>query len=616
MLHLMPEIERMVDDNPRSPRQRRIQTGTTRSLFQRQLRDDVSGIIHDECQVLQQVLEEGLRRSEQAQLETLKQFLRDRTVPDVSPSNGTVTVFSARHAGVGESGQSHDVGRPSPSIPVDMRPLNKPCPSSMTDGSVESTDATLNVPSSPKQVPEARMTDGTMPPVTGGMFQERAARMAERGPGGNELAEASGWGKKKVQDDEREQQFEKGVDCCHFSRRETMLKLIKGKPFEMTCNFVIAANAGFMGWKANSQLDAAKEGKDYSSALATAFETFFTLFFAIEWLLRVIVYQKWFFKVEDKKWHIFDTILVLLSLVEIIIQMAAGAMKQTMLLRIFRVCRLVRLLKIARYLSFFRELRLMIFGLIASLRSLLWSFVMLGLVVYIFSIIFVQAAISFLQKDDFAGKPAEVRENFIEWFGSTQLGMRSLIVAISGGTDWYQFVQMMESVDWLYAFLFILYIMLVFHGVLHVIASIFVDSAMNTSKQEKDDLILQEMSNKDSYMTLIQTVLKEADKDGSGTISWDEFQRYLNDSRMTTFFKAIELDVTEARGLYKLLDVDESDEVPIDEFVTGCFRLKGNAKSLDLASLMHENKKVMRVLMKFMSYTEEQFGLLLQKCSQ
>merc|ERR1712079_771859 len=88
------------------------------------------------------------------------------------------------------------------------------------------------------------------------------------------------------------------------------------------------------------------------------------------------------------------------------------------------------------------------------------------------------------------------------------------------------------------------------------------------------------------------------------------FQRYLEDPRMKDFFRAIELDTTEARGLFKLLDLDESDEVPIDEFVTGCFRLKGSGKSLDLASIMHENKKMIRVLMKFMSYSQEQFEAL------
>lgn len=190
------------------------------------------------------------------------------------------------------------------------------------------------------------------------------------------------------------------------------------------------------------------------------------------------------------------------------------------------------------------------------------------------------------------------------------------MVSISGGADWAQFVNMLELVDNLYSLIFIFYIMLVFHGVLHVIASIFVDSAMATSQTEKDQLIRGEMQQKDSYMKLIRAVLLEADNDESGTINWMEFQRYLEDPRMKDFFKAIELDITEARGLFKLLDVDESDEVPIDEFVTGCFRLKAANKSLDLASLMHENKRQMRVFMKFMSYTQQQFEALFMKLDE
>merc|ERR1719195_1078142 len=108
-------------------------------------------------------------------------------------------------------------------------------------------------------------------------------------------------------------------------------------------------------------------------------------------------------------------------------------------------------------------------------------------------------------------------------------------------------------------------------------------------------------------MAQIKSVLEEADSDRSGTISWEEFQVKLEDEHVQEFLKNIELDVTEARGLFKLLDMDESDEVPIDEFVTGCFRLKGSGKSLDLASIMHENKKMIRVFMQFMSYSQEQF---------
>jgi len=189
----------------------------------------------------------------------------------------------------------------------------------------------------------------------------------------------------------------------------------------------------------------------------------------------------------------------------------------------------------------------------------------------------------------------------------TQRSMRTLIVSISGGSDWVQLMYLLESVDSLYGLIFVFYIMLVFHGVLHVIASIFVDSAMSTSMQEKDQLITEEMATRDSYMTMMRKVLKEADSDNSGTISWDEFKYYLEDPRLLDFFKAIEVDVTEARGLFKLLDYDESDAVPIDEFVTSCFRLKNKSKGIDLTTLMYENKKMVRVFMKFMAYTQQQF---------
>jgi len=442
-------------------------------------------------------------------------------------------------------------------------------------------------------------------------FKEKADRMAERGHGGQELIDASGWGKEVPDDSQKESSFHKGVDICRFGHRDTLLRLVKSRPFELfICTFVFA-NALYMGVKANIHLNAAKESRLENSGWLPMIDRFFTLVFVVEWIIRFLAYQKWFFRVEDWKWHAFDTFLVGVSVVEFIVEASNSSMGSagTMVLRILRMIRLVRLLRVVKYISAFRELRLMIYGLFSSVRSLLWSFVLLGMVVYIFSIIFVQGAVAFLQRNDFQEGPPETRDAFIEFFGSTQTSMRTLMVSISGGADWLNFIYLLEKADRIYSLLFLLYIMLVFHGVLHVIASIFVDSALNTSQSEQDQLIREELSAKDSYLALITQVLAEADLDNSGSISWEEFQRTLENEQMQAFLKSIELDISEARGLFKLLDVDESDEVPIDEFVTGCFRLKG--KSLDLSSIMHENKKMMRIFMQFMSYTQEQFEAVL-----
>jgi len=646
MLHLLPDIERIAESEPNTP-QALGELGSAGARLQKHIREDVARIIHQECLALHMKLEERMYLMENNQRATLQTFLGFlKSSPDAVHSGGEAQTWSKREASREASrAQSDDglsqcsttrSGRAGESMPKrqETREGLMGILQHVTTSALPNLLHQASLPAGSPQIPDVQEEPMGEPPHKGGFsdtvltktmeadnFRLKAERMAERAAErGNELAEASGWGKKIDDDTEKETLFQKGVDCCHFGRREQLLSFVKGRYFEFTSSVVIATNAIFMGVKANIELDAAKNDEFASNLwVLAACEKFFTLFFAVEWLMRFMVYQKWFFRVEDWKWHVFDTLLVGTSVIELILEAASlsiAAGMDAIIVRLFRMIRLVRLLKIVRYITAFRELRLMINGLFSSIRSLFWSFVLLGGLIYVFSICFSQAAIYFLQKDNFAAEPAEVRDDFKEWFGSTQVSMRTLLVSISGGADWVQFVLMLQTVDNLYSLIFIFYIMLVFHGVLHVIASIFVDSAMATSQTEKDQLIRGEMQQKDSYMKLIRGVLLEADHDQSGTISWLEFQRYLEDPRVKEFFKTIELDVTEARGLFKLLDVDESDEVPIDEFVTGCFRLKGGSKSLDLASLMHENKKQMRVYMKFMSYTQQQFEALFMKFSE
>merc|ERR1712228_849165 len=58
--------------------------------------------------------------------------------------------------------------------------------------------------------------------------------------------------------------------------------------------------------------------------------------------------------------------------------------------------------------------------------------------------------------------------------------------------------------------------------------------------------------------------------------------------QMQEFFKAIDVDQSEAKGLFHLLDLDNSGSVSAEEFINGCLRLRGPAKSLDLALLIQE----------------------------
>merc|ERR1712217_649650 len=53
-------------------------------------------------------------------------------------------------------------------------------------------------------------------------------------------------------------------------------------------------------------------------------------------------------------------------------------------------------------------------------------------------------------------------------------------------------------------------------------------------------------------------------------------------------------------ALFKLLDLDGSGCVDIEEFCDGCMQLKGEAKSYDIKVLMHEVLSIQKSLARFM----------------
>merc|ERR1712228_460028 len=56
-----------------------------------------------------------------------------------------------------------------------------------------------------------------------------------------------------------------------------------------------------------------------------------------------------------------------------------------------------------------------------------------------------------------------------------------------------------------------------------------------------------------------------------------------------------------------LVDIDNTGNVDVEEFMGGCMRLRGGAQALDLASLMYESKKQHWRWSKFAHYCQQQF---------
>merc|ERR1712217_411645 len=89
-------------------------------------------------------------------------------------------------------------------------------------------------------------------------------------------------------------------------------------------------------------------------------------------------------------------------------------------------------------------------------------------------------------------------------------------------------------------------------------------------------------------------VFNELDTNHGGALSLEEFEKHIDDDKIQAYLKTLEIDVSQVRTLFTLLDVDRTGEVDIDEFVGGCLRLRGGATSMDLAVLKYQVEWILR----------------------
>mmetsp|Transcript_125821 Transcript_125821/g.245408 ORF Transcript_125821/g.245408 Transcript_125821/m.245408 type:complete len:648 (+) Transcript_125821:43-1986(+) len=320
----------------------------------------------------------------------------------------------------------------------------------------------------------------------------------------------------------------------------------------------------------------------------------FTVLFATELILRITCELEWFFFGPCMAWNIFDFMVVTCNVIEL-----ANAVQVNLgFLRVIRTLRAARALRLMRIFRIFRQLRLMTASIMSSMTSLVWAFLLMLIVMYIFAVILLQGAADFLRDQKTNNDPNmhAIRAEMKESFGSIAKTTFSLTQAVSGGRSWGEYADIFMEISVWYGAVFGVFIVFMVFGVLNILTGLFVESTRNLATYDTDLVIQEELSQRESTINQIRELFAELDMDQSGTISLQELQDNLNDERVTAYFSLLNLDVTEAEGLFHLLDTDGSGEVSIVEFIMSCMRLKGQARSIDMASMKFETKRMWRMV--------------------
>merc|ERR1719433_2567138 len=80
----------------------------------------------------------------------------------------------------------------------------------------------------------------------------------------------------------------------------------------------------------------------------------------------------------------------------------------------------------------------------------------------------------------------------------------------------------------------------------------------------------------------------------TGEITFSMFEESLRDQQLQAYLDGLGLSADDVWALFSLLDHDESHAIDMDEFVTGCLKLRGSARAIDSHLLMYESKWTMR----------------------
>ncbi|CAE6936684.1 NaCP60E [Symbiodinium natans] len=384
-----------------------------------------------------------------------------------------------------------------------------------------------------------------------------------------------------------------------FEKQSKIQRLTESPCFESTSGVLILLNCLFVAWQTQSKaLDdefRAAAGLELvvSEPLEfTILQGIFVVCFSVELCLRFLADRWYLFNCHNPNafWNWLDLLVVAFDLVSIFLEVWV----QFSLLRVIRVVRVIRVAKMIRVMRTFQELRLLMHSIISCIRSLIWVVAVLCLMLGMFSVMFTSAVGSTL--DNATARRSPDNSVLIEHFGTLDRSILNLYMAMTGGTDWSVQYEAMSPLPGIYLSLFLLYITFSIYALANVVTGIFLENARNSGKRDREHVIAEELQLKTQFLHELQRVFDEMDANESGTISKDEFQTTLQDERVQAYFNAMKLDAREVEYLFALLDYDGSGEVSYSEFVDGCWKLQGEARSLDMKILQLEIESLSKLV--------------------
>eukprot|EP00747_Dinoflagellata_sp_TGD_P116636 gnl/TRDRNA2_/TRDRNA2_172431_c2_seq4.p1 gnl/TRDRNA2_/TRDRNA2_172431_c2~~gnl/TRDRNA2_/TRDRNA2_172431_c2_seq4.p1 ORF type:complete len:496 (+),score=56.05 gnl/TRDRNA2_/TRDRNA2_172431_c2_seq4:115-1488(+) len=378
---------------------------------------------------------------------------------------------------------------------------------------------------------------------------------------------------------------------------DTLLSRFVQIYMERLSSVVICGNAAFLGYAAEYAI------AHLDDPMPTHVQVGNWLFFAyymIELVLKLIVHKHYFFFNCDAHWNWFDVALILSSAYDQAYSLWSPSQGGSSgVMRLFRLFKMAKLLRILRVMKFFRELHLLLAPLLGSVRQLFWTLIMLALMLYIFGVIFLQAAGGALLADlDNHDLTKEAKDGLVEHWSSVDGAMLTLYMAITGGNDWADMAKPLKSTGVQYYWLFLFYIAFLTFAVLNILTGIFVDAAMTADSEAQTGLGFEDRT-ETTLIVNVETSAREIGYNPEDTIDLGDLTRLMRMPEFHSYMIHFEISDVMTRHIFLEMSGNGMARVQLHFFLTVAGKLKGAAKSQDMLLVLHPVNRLMEELNSF-----------------
>eukprot|EP00931_Biecheleriopsis_adriatica_P019448 TRINITY_DN13246_c0_g2_i1.p1 TRINITY_DN13246_c0_g2~~TRINITY_DN13246_c0_g2_i1.p1 ORF type:complete len:731 (+),score=126.72 TRINITY_DN13246_c0_g2_i1:177-2195(+) len=368
--------------------------------------------------------------------------------------------------------------------------------------------------------------------------------------------------------------------------------------FEFAAAIFIVADLTVMGLQTNY---AASNLNTTAPLELTALQRVIVSFVIFEILLRIVSERTNFFCDKRKLgWNCFDLLIVLGAILETSLELAGEAAGESgngvlgglsfRMVRMIRIFRLIRILRITRIIRFVTPLRTLVMCVTSTLKSLVWSLVLLCMIMYGMAIMLTGICTDYRMEDDAAGS-AEYVYLAESTFQNLPMGVLTLFSVVAGSKDFSDIALMIFIIDPWFGGIFCLYIAFCVFAVLNVMTGVFCQAAIDSAQRDQDLVAEAMLVHKARHVEKLRTFFESIDTNEDGMLDLLELEECFDNEQTKAMFASLDIHLENAWQLFNLLDCEGNGEVNAMDFVDLCFKVKGTAKTIDIACLTKQNKQ-------------------------